>query len=101
MARPILVWIVCLGCQAEGGATLTGHAVLDGEADHSGIEVTLAGPTSATARTTSDGSYHFSGVAAGSYLVSARADATREGTLLAEADGGQRAVPDFVFHPVG
>jgi hypothetical protein len=101
MARPLLLWMFCIGCQAGGGAVLVGHAVLDGESDHSGIEVTLAGPTSVVTRTAADGSYRFGEVSAGSYLVSARAEATREGTLLAEADGTQRAIPDFIFHPVG
>jgi hypothetical protein len=101
LMRLSFLMIASVGCQADSGATLVGHALVSGESDSSGIEVTLAGPTSAVTRTAGDGSYRFAGLVAGSYLVSAHADATREGTLLADAVASQRAVPDFVFHPVG
>jgi hypothetical protein len=93
--------MVSLGCQADSGLTLTGHAVLDGETDNSGIEVRLAGPTSAVTHSALDGSYRFANLPSGTYLVSAHADATREDTLLADADAADKAVPDFVFHPIG
>jgi hypothetical protein len=102
-ARPVLLvgMALAFGCDAISGGTLTGRATLDGEADHTGILLSLAGPVSATTETAADGSYHFAGLPEGEYVVIATASGTREGALTASAHRADGHFADLVFHPVG
>ena len=65
--------LVGLGCSGSntGTATLAGKVVLTGGSNSSGVSVTLGGPTAGSSVTAADGSYSFSKLAAGDYLVTA------------------------------
>jgi len=102
----VSVFLLC-GCKSEANApttpSVTGRVILDGESDHSGVVVTLSGPTSAAAVTGADGTYAFADVLAGNYTLIASAKSTVEGTLstaLVVADAPSTA-SDLTFAPLG
>jgi hypothetical protein len=96
--------VSCGGPDAPAAATVQGRALLGGETDHSGIDVTLSGPTTARAVTDASGAYSFAGLPAGDYAVIASAKSTKEGLLTATAvasAGDTASVPDLTFQPLG
>jgi hypothetical protein len=110
LLRALVLGAACLvGCGSHGsgggpsGTSVTGRALLTGEADHSGIAVLLVGRTEATAVTGADGAFAFSGVLQGSYAVVASARSTDEGSRVASVtvDTDPAIVPDLTFTPRG
>lgn len=74
--------LVLAACSAPAPTgVFSGHVTITGTGEPAGVVVELAGPTLASAITDAAGAYRFEQVAAGEYLVTARARSTREGTL--------------------
>ena len=89
---------------AASSGRIDGKVVLDGLADARGVTVTLIGPTPSAAVTASDGAYAFSGLADGTYTVTAAAPSTAEQTRTSTFDlvGGENlTVPPLTFTPLG
>lgn len=83
---------------------LVGKVVLAGEADASGVVVTLGGPDNRTAVTDASGAYAFRELAGGEYALVASARSTLEGTLaqaITVSGNAEVAAPDLAFTPVG
>jgi hypothetical protein len=98
------LWVVvCLaGCHDGSPAVVSGSVVIDGESDASGVQVALAGPTSASTVTGADGVFRFEGlVSNGRYAVLATAGGTVEETLSTGANAGDPELAPLVFHAAG
>lgn len=82
---------------------LAGKVGLTGIEPQAGINVTAAGPVSATTTTDASGGYFFSALPVGVYSVSASVPSTAEGeaTVAVHLGVGLSSAPDLVFTPVG
>jgi Tol biopolymer transport system component len=108
-ARVVLVAIL-VGCSSGSssggpsqGGSISGKVVLAGVTDASGIAIALVGPSTATTTTAADGSFTLGSLAAGSYLVSATAPSTDEGTAwtAVSVDGSNAASAELHLSPYG
>ncbi|WP_257460309.1 carboxypeptidase-like regulatory domain-containing protein [Archangium lipolyticum] len=102
------VWLgACLAalvmaCSGQGTAVqVTGKVVLEGETDHSGVLVTLAGRSVLTDK---EGSWRVELLSGGAYVVQVSASGTLEGTQAVAVevpDEGSASVPEVKLTPVG
>lgn len=86
------------------GGQLSGKVVFADGSDASGLTVTLSGTDTRGAQTDSAGSYSFTGLRAGAYLISAEVPGSREGrqsvsVLVGGATGAM--IPDLTFTLLG
>ncbi len=111
-AAALLPLLLLAACGGNGdGATprYAGPGTLDvtvsvgGETDRSGAQLTVAGPTPASATTDATGQRQFTRLTAGGYTVTASLPWTAERTLSSAAtvSGGQTTPVAFSFTPVG
>ncbi|QRN96914.1 hypothetical protein JRI60_49460 [Archangium violaceum] len=94
--------VLVVACSGQGAAVqVTGKVVLDGEADHSGVLVTLAGRSALTDK---QGAWRVELLSGGSYVVQVSASGTLEGTLAVQVevpDEGSASAPEVKLTPVG
>lgn len=87
---------------AVGTSTVSGKIVLAGVSDASQIAVTLAGPTVASALTAADGTYKFSALANGTYVLNVTVSDSLERTrTVGFVLNDTQMVPDITFTVVG
>ncbi|MBS2022265.1 MAG: putative Ig domain-containing protein [Deltaproteobacteria bacterium] len=85
-------------------ATLHGNATFVGASDHSGITLTLAGPSTQVIVTDATGKWSSNGLLPGTYVIAAKAGDTREREVVVTAvavGGANNTAPDIVFTGIG
>lgn len=82
---------------------LSGKVVFADGSDASGLTVTLSGTDTRGAQTDSAGTYSFTGLKAGAYLISAEVPGSREGrqSVSVVVGGAAPMIPDLVFTLLG
>jgi hypothetical protein len=102
------VWLVALlaalvaACSGQGSSIpVTGKVVLEGEADHSGVLVSLAGRSALTDK---EGAWTVELLSGGSYVLQVSASGTLEGMRAVPVEvpeEGALSVPEVKLTPVG